>query len=387
MDLKKLLEEQLMITINKKIGDCSILIIIVFGSIHATICHVAETVDDLYDGVLTLEHINRMVVKLDSFTRESIRSFGDFADLIHRYMDNSFTFKNNTTIPKFYGLEPRSFLPYYGLNNKNLQPKLIKIILHLVQENMLVLEDRKTAKVLSIYASLNQKPKCLNNLCCSQWGWCESTSAYCGTLFTGSVTTSKVTSSNVTSKVTTTIPKVTTTPSKVTTATATTPPKIITTTTIPLLFLNQMGNQFIHVQYYSTFFINDNNWGCVYDYVPILKRIVADGHQLAHYTWGHLDLATLSRDQIVFQMTNLENALLKIVGVADNSLVMTTLTSLGYNVIQWDMDTDDWRGLSTQELLNKYKALSKPQGTYFTTVGEWYKKVVTPSAKDGTWKC
>ncbi|RHZ87165.1 hypothetical protein Glove_40g100 [Diversispora epigaea] len=239
MDLKKLLEEQLMITINKKIGDCSIR-------------EMTRTVDDLYDGVLTLEHINRMEVKLDSFTRESKK------------------------------------------------------------------KDGKSTLHICLFESKG-KPKCLNNLCCSQWGWCESTSVYCGTLFTGSVTTSKVTSSNVTSKVTTTTPKVTTTPSKVTTATATTPPKVTTTTTIPLLFLNQIGNQFIHwtndlldnlknLNAKATFFINDNNWGCVYDYAPILKRIVADGHQLSHHMWGHLDLATLSREQINFSLRKILKA-------------------------------------------------------------------------------
>ncbi|CAG8526000.1 8445_t:CDS:2 [Diversispora eburnea] len=84
-----------------------------------------------------------------------------------------------------------------------------------------------------------------------------------------------------------------------------------------------------------------------------------EGHQLAHHIWGHLDLATLSLEQIVFQMTNLENDLLKIVGVAprymrlpygsgvDNPLVMDTLTSV-----------------STQESLNKYKEASKPPGVH-----------------------
>ncbi|RHZ79132.1 hypothetical protein Glove_151g122 [Diversispora epigaea] len=148
------MQEQLMITINKKIGDCSILIIIVFGSIHATIRHVAGT---LY--VLTLDHINRMV-KLDSLTRESIRSFGDFADLMCRYMDDSFTFKNNTTIPKVYnkvyGLEPRSFLPYHGLNNKKSTAKIDKIILHLMQENMLVLEVESADEVYELLSQISR---------------------------------------------------------------------------------------------------------------------------------------------------------------------------------------------------------------------------------------
>ncbi|RHZ83359.1 hypothetical protein Glove_97g6 [Diversispora epigaea] len=127
------MQGQLMIAINNEIGDCSnpkvimsepkffskiiarLMTNIIVGeeiskcedmikvfanqvvtllNLDATICHVAGTLCelwyDLYDEVLTLEHINRMV-KLDSFMRESIRSFGDI---------DAFAFKNNTTIPK-----------------------------------------------------------------------------------------------------------------------------------------------------------------------------------------------------------------------------------------------------------------------------------------------
>ncbi|CAG8564113.1 3400_t:CDS:2 [Diversispora eburnea] len=121
--------------------------------------------------------------------------------------------------------------------------------------------------------------KCPNNLCCSQWAWCGSASAYCGAgcqpLY-GKCATSAVTSSKVPTSL------------KITTSTTTKP----------------------------TFFINGKNWGCIYDYAPVLKRIVAECHQLAYHTWGHLDLVTLT---------------------------------LGYNVVQWHLDSEDWRGLSTQE--------------------------------------
>ncbi|RHZ82799.1 hypothetical protein Glove_103g227 [Diversispora epigaea] len=398
-------------------------------------------------------------------------------------------------------------------------------------------------------------PKCPNNLCCSRWGWCGSTSAYCGAgcqplygkcpgITTLKTTTTTRKSTTTTPKSTTTTPKTTTTTSKTTTTTSKTSTSLTTTTsktstslttttsktstslttttsktstslttttsktstslttttsktstslttttsktstslttttsktstslttTTPLtttvavpkpsgkpiyscsvpgtmaitfddgpyMWTNDLLNNLKALNAKATFFINGNNWDCIYNYATVLKRIVAEGHQLAHHTWGHLDFATLSREQIVFQMTNLENALLKIVGVAprymrlpygsgvDIPLVMDTLTSLGYNVILWDIDTDDWRGLSTQESLNKYRAASKPPGAHIalqhdtientahslgpeavklarslgfkvTTVGEclgenssslWYKKIVTPSAPDGTWIC
>ncbi|CAG8490690.1 5100_t:CDS:10 [Diversispora eburnea] len=127
---------------------CDFIFILVIASIHTTSHHTTfalydfagrpELWDDLYEeqvkidkecnGELTPQHINKMV-KLDSFLRESLRTF---AANPHRSFE-SYTFKNGTTIPKgrivqtylsdihynttAYGPEPRSFLPYHGLEN------------------------------------------------------------------------------------------------------------------------------------------------------------------------------------------------------------------------------------------------------------------------------
>ncbi|CAG8473523.1 2053_t:CDS:10 [Diversispora eburnea] len=139
---------------------CEVLIHLIFISIHSTTRHISSALhdlagrpelwDDLYEeqvkidkecnGMLTIVHIDRMV-KLDSFMRESLRTFGEVAGLMHRCIEDSYTFKNNTTIPKdriayiyfddshyneVYGPEPRSFLPYYGLNNKKPATKINK---------------------------------------------------------------------------------------------------------------------------------------------------------------------------------------------------------------------------------------------------------------------
>ncbi|CAG8538088.1 7703_t:CDS:10 [Diversispora eburnea] len=131
---------------------CEFLFILVVVSIHGTARHMSfalydfagrpELWDDIYEeqiridkecnGELSPQHINKMV-KLDSFVRESLRTYDAVLTIIpHRCLE-SYTFKNGMTIPKgrtvriylmdihydstAYGPEPRSFFPYRGLEN------------------------------------------------------------------------------------------------------------------------------------------------------------------------------------------------------------------------------------------------------------------------------
>ncbi|RHZ70121.1 hypothetical protein Glove_275g15 [Diversispora epigaea] len=130
---------------------CEFLFIIVVVSIHTTSSHITcalyefagrpELWDDIYEeqvridkecnGELSSQLINKMV-KLDSFVRESLRNTIPVAASPHRCLE-TYTLKNGMTIPKgrvvqtyimdihynttTYGPEPRTFLPYHGLEN------------------------------------------------------------------------------------------------------------------------------------------------------------------------------------------------------------------------------------------------------------------------------
>ncbi|RIA96004.1 Carbohydrate Esterase Family 4 protein, partial [Glomus cerebriforme] len=187
----------------------------------------------------------------------------------------------------------------------------------------------------------------------------------------------------------------------------------------------------------ATFFINGNNFGCIYDLADVLIRAKREGHQIAHHTWSHPDLATLTKEQIVYQVKKLEEAFLKIIGVVpkfirppfgsgvDSDLVMSTLTELGYTAIVWDTDTNDWQGRTTAQSLDVYKKASPPPHAHIvlnhdtikntatnmapkafklmqnrkfkiTTVGQclgisdpnkWYQKIQAPGKRDNTWVC
>src|SRR5581483_6812500 len=110
----------------------------------------------------------------------------------------------------------------------------------------------------------------------------------------------------------------------------------------------------------------------------------------------------------------------------DSSLVMKTITGLGYTVVIWDIDSNDWRGFSTQKALKAYKQASGPPSAHIAlnhdflnntvtnlapqaiklmrdtrkfklqTVGEclgftdpktWYQKIQAPKKRDKTWFC
>ncbi|CAG8555944.1 568_t:CDS:10 [Diversispora eburnea] len=132
---------------------CEFVYVIVVASIFTSAHHIAfalydfagrpELWDDIYEeqeridkecnGELSPQHINKMV-KLDSFVRESLRTGGSALMHIPHKCLESYTCKNGMTIPKgrmvktylkdihynatAYGPEPRSFLPYHGLENK-----------------------------------------------------------------------------------------------------------------------------------------------------------------------------------------------------------------------------------------------------------------------------
>lgn len=51
-----------------------------------------------------------------------------------------------------------------------------------------------------------------------------------------------------------------------------------------------------------TFFVNGQNVGNIYSYSGIVKRAYRSGHQIASHTWGHVDLSTVSLDEVADQM-------------------------------------------------------------------------------------
>ncbi|KAL1923615.1 uncharacterized protein VTP21DRAFT_8595 [Calcarisporiella thermophila] len=102
----------------------------------------------------------------------------------------------------------------------------------------------------------------------------------------------------------------------------------------------------------ATFFVNGQNYGNIRDNSAIVQRAFQDGHLIASHTWSHKDLTTLDENGIKTEMIQLEEALKDIIQVRPiymrppygnvDDRVLGILDRMGYKVIKWDIDTNDF---------------------------------------------
>ncbi len=102
-------------------------------------------------------------------------------------------------------------------------------------------------------------------------------------------------------------------------------------------------------------------------YPAIMRRIVAEGHEVANHTWSHPSLTSKSDAQIRTELQKSEEAILRITGVrprllrppygaTNRRIEQWIYNDLGYSTILWSVDPQDWRrpGVSvvTSRLVN-----------------------------------
>jgi len=110
----------------------------------------------------------------------------------------------------------------------------------------------------------------------------------------------------------------------------------------------------------ATFFITGNNINkgqidvASSGFIPVIKRMYSEGHQIASHTWTHLDLSAVSSVDRKNQMYKLEMALRNILGFFPTYMrppyssctaasgCEADMRSLGYHVTYFDVDTDDY---------------------------------------------
>lgn len=110
----------------------------------------------------------------------------------------------------------------------------------------------------------------------------------------------------------------------------------------------------------ATFFITGNNNGKgqideTQEYIDVIQRMDAEGHQIASHTWTHLDLSKIDADIRKDQILNVEGALNNIVGKIPTYIrppysSCTTesgceqfMQDMGYHIIYFKLDTDDYQ--------------------------------------------
>ncbi|KAG8950185.1 Carbohydrate esterase 4 protein, partial [Tulasnella sp. 408] len=117
----------------------------------------------------------------------------------------------------------------------------------------------------------------------------------------------------------------------------------------------------------ATFFVNGNNYQCIYteENQQRLQNAYGAGHQIASHTWAHLDWTTLSNEQLTSEMTRTDDALVKILGVKPafvrppygsyNSNSQDVAAQNGQSIVIWDFDSGDSVGASAKQSETDYQ--------------------------------
>lgn len=112
----------------------------------------------------------------------------------------------------------------------------------------------------------------------------------------------------------------------------------------------------------STFFLTGSGAN---NHPQAIKNIASSGHQLANHSYSHPDFTKLTASQIKAELDKTEAAVKKITGKstkplfrapfgASNSAVLAAVGNAGYtHTIQWNIDTLDWKGVSSTAITNK----------------------------------
>ncbi|CCX06376.1 hypothetical protein FPQ18DRAFT_346297 [Pyronema domesticum] len=107
----------------------------------------------------------------------------------------------------------------------------------------------------------------------------------------------------------------------------------------------------------ATFFVTGSNLDkgdidSTAAWTSVIQRAYNEGHQIASHTWTHADLSAVDEATRKYEMVRNEQAFLKIIGkyptymrppyISCNAACQATMGTLGYHVILWDLDTDDY---------------------------------------------
>lgn len=127
----------------------------------------------------------------------------------------------------------------------------------------------------------------------------------------------------------------------------------------PWNFTSELLDTLAAFGFHATFFITGNNLGkgpidTTPPYPSIIRRMIAEGHQIASHTWSHYSLQNLSSGLRYDQMGKNERALANIIGKYPTYMrppysqcdaasgCQADMLALGYHRIFFDLDTQDY---------------------------------------------
>ncbi|MDO3679958.1 polysaccharide deacetylase family protein [Paenibacillus ehimensis] len=119
----------------------------------------------------------------------------------------------------------------------------------------------------------------------------------------------------------------------------------------------------------ATFFVVGRQ---VVKHPDVLKRIHEEGHSIGNHSWDHANLTKLSSNQIQKEITSTDEAIEKIIGAstplvrapygAVTASIKRNLTSAGHQLVEWTVDTKDWSGTASADMVELVRKRTKDGG-------------------------
>ncbi len=99
-------------------------------------------------------------------------------------------------------------------------------------------------------------------------------------------------------------------------------------------------------------------------YPERVKEIAKRGHEVANHSTTHPNMSKLSREQIINEIMTTQEKIEKLAGDRSvrllrppfgdyNDLLIQTCRELGFHVIQWDVDSLDWKEMGVQHMFDR----------------------------------
>ncbi|PRY01615.1 polysaccharide deacetylase family protein [Allonocardiopsis opalescens] len=105
------------------------------------------------------------------------------------------------------------------------------------------------------------------------------------------------------------------------------------------------------------------------EYPELLRRMVAEGHQIGNHTWKHDDLSTMSAEAVREDIERTADAIEAAAGVRPTMVrppygayTQETLEALGAPAILWSNDTMDWHSRDTRRTVTVATEETRPGG-------------------------
>jgi polysaccharide deacetylase family sporulation protein PdaB len=105
-------------------------------------------------------------------------------------------------------------------------------------------------------------------------------------------------------------------------------------------------------------------------YPDMTRRIAREGHEIGNHSATHPQMGSLPKEQIIKELKTTHDKIKELTGQDailfrppfgdySNTLI-TTANELGYHVIQWDVDSLDWKNLSAGAIYDRVIRQVKP---------------------------